>query len=127
MKTTYTVQHEPTGGEITVEIDEEFVTGSKTCAGLMKSMVDFWTGSEKRLDENDGDYTRTFLKQLCERAMILSANSNLNAYGVIKELKEEEGWLALDGTFGINLITVSRPELDYQSDYKIEESKTQFT
>ena len=126
----FRVEHNPTYGEIEVEIDLDFVVKIKNKKGeeksypimeSIKSMVDFWTGCEKRLDENDGDYLKTFLKQLCHEVMTLVSAENLSARGVIEEMKDKEGWCPMDGSCGIKLLSVTAPDFSVQSDYEITE------
>ena len=126
----FLVEHVPTFGEIVVEIDFDFVAEIKNNTGTEKypvqnaieDMVKFWTGSELRVAENEGNYTHTFLKQLCSHVIGIIANRNLSEYGVIEEMKEEEGWCPLDGSFGIKLIRTERPVLDSQDDFTITEA-----
>ena len=123
----FRVEHTPTYGEIVVEIDLDFVNKIKNETAEedypitkgIEEMVNFWTGSESRLEDNEGNYLNTFLKQLCNEVIGLLASKNLSTYGVIEEMKGEEGWCPLDGTWGIKLIDVSSPDFKTQDDYDI--------
>lgn len=124
----YAIMHEPTWGRVVVEVDLEFeyevsASGEKyKTEQAIKDMVDFWTGSEERLGDNDGDYLNTFLKQLCEHVMRMLATSNWNEYGVIDAMMDEEGWCPMDGSCGIKIVSVSEMEFN-QDDFEILEIK----
>ena len=124
----YAIQHESTWARIVVEVDLEFEyvingAGEKYKTEMaIKDMVDFWTGSEERLADNDEDYLRTFLKQLCEHVMRMLATSNWNEKGVIDAMMDEEGWCPMDGSCGIKIVSVSEMEFN-QDDFEISELK----
>jgi len=121
----FDVEHTPTYGNISVEINFDFKNdfgyGPVSMDGCIQMMVDFWNGAEGRLNENEGDYLRTFLKQLCQRCLIVSIEYNRNVDGVIKQFVNEEGWMAMDGSCGIKLLSVELMYMDTQADYEIEE------
>lgn len=124
----FRIEHLPTFGEIEVEIDFGFSKKNKnnefiTVEHFMKEMVDFWTGSQVRLDENEGNYQNAFLKQLCSEVIILSASKNLSVSGIIDEINDKEGWYPIDGSCGIKLLSVIRANLGNQDDYEINEFK----
>lgn len=79
-----------------VEIDE-----SEKTSALMKEMILFWSGGEDRLEDNCGDVTKTWLKQLGR--FILERG---------KEPNNDEGWAKLDGTYGIKLTRVNSWDVD---------------
>jgi hypothetical protein len=82
---TYEVEYE--GFPLaSVEVDSE------RSESVIKEMVDFWSGSEERLESNGGDYLRAWLKQL---GMFILRNH--------RPPKDDEGWCPLDGTHGITL------------------------
>lgn len=124
----FSVIHEPTGGQLTVEIDFSFKAklGEKelTINDFIKSMVEFWTDSEDRLSFNKESYLRTFLKQLCQKSLELANQYNKNTNGVIRLFEEEEGYCLMDGSAGIKIIEVSQMELDIQNDYEIKVAKS---
>ncbi len=96
MTTTYTISYNDTQ-IVDVEIDD-----SDQAKTAIQEMVDFWTGSEHRLERAGGDYTKAWLTQL----------GTALCYSDLWELKNHEGW-CLDGSNGIRLIgRVSRPEFD---------------
>jgi len=120
---TYTVEHAPTSGEIRVEInfDYKFQYGELQMSmnDMMKEMVDFWSGSEYRLTDNNGNYFETFLKQLCHEVMILGVDDK-NVTGIINEFNNREGWWKIDGSEGIKLLSVENMCLQTQSDYEVK-------
>lgn len=124
---TYSVEHRPTGGKIRVEIDFDFISKVNTPHGEIdypvmteiRDIVHFWTGAELRLEANKGSYLFTFLKMLTEYILRILADNNFNLEGVIEEMKSEEGWPALDGTYGIKLTFIEGPNLSEQYDYQI--------
>jgi hypothetical protein len=69
---------------------------------VIKEMVEFWGGYEHRLDDNGGDYVKTWLKQL----------SNHILYDGKPPHKDDEGWVPLDGSFGIKVVSWQRYEFD---------------
>lgn len=122
----YVISHEPTWAQIVVEVDMDFEferpgLGEKIrTEDLIKDMVDFWADWEEKLADNDDDYLRTFLKQLCEHVMRMLATSRWNEKGVIEEMMGEEGWYPMDGSCGIKIVSVSEMEFN-QDDFEIKE------
>lgn len=118
----YTVEHEPTSAEIKVEInfDYKFQYGELQMSmnDMMKEMVDFWVGFEYRLNDNNGNYFETFLKQLCHEVMILGLDKNV--LGIISEFNNREGWWKIDGTEGIKLLSVDNMCLENQLNYEVK-------
>lgn len=70
----------------TVEIDES------KAAEPIKEMVEFWMNWETNVEEHDGDYTRSWLKNL---AMFILRNQ--------RPPKDDEGWAPMDGSYGITI------------------------
>ena len=122
----YVISHEPTWAQIVVEVDMDFEFGRPGLGekirteDLIKDMVDFWADWEEKLADNDDDYLRTFLKQLCEHVMRMLATSRWNEKGVIEEMMGEEGWYPMDGSCGIKIVSVSEMEFN-QDDFEIKE------
>jgi len=106
-KKTYTVNYEPIGFSIDVEIDHK-KTGETWTNELIKLMVEHWTGSEDLLNSVGGDYTKAFLKQLCRECFRLVVANNYNLYGVVSEFEDSEGYCNMDGTYGIKITRVSK-------------------
>jgi hypothetical protein len=75
----------------TVEVDESIA------APTIKEMVEFWMDWEKRLAANGGDYTKTWLKSL---GMFILQNHRPPS----RPPHDDEGWVRLDGKFGIRLV-----------------------
>jgi hypothetical protein len=75
----------------------------------IQEMVNFWSESEYRLNENGRDYLRTWLKQL--GAFILR-NGRAPGVGSFGQPVEDEGWFKLDGSHGIKVINVEPFEPD---------------
>lgn len=122
----YKVEHEPTCGEIRVTIDfdkfNDFGGEEKTpMYQCIIDMVEFWNGYQSRLEANEGDYLKTFLKQLCKMVLQVQSEYNLNLKGVISHFNKEEGYMLLDGYYGMTLISISEMELGDQDDYSIKE------
>ena len=69
-----------------VEIDKE------KAEKPIKQMVEFWMNWEFKLRENNGDYTKTWLKMLA--IFILKRQRIPN---------DDEGWCKFDGSFGIKI------------------------
>ncbi|MEQ9309711.1 MAG: DUF2528 family protein [Balneolaceae bacterium] len=103
---TYRIEHDDTYWECTVQIDHEKADPA------IKEMVEFWLGWEDLLDENDGDYTKTFLQNLAYLVLVLVIGKNYNLFGVTEEFKDLEGWVPLDGSFGIKLLQVESNPID---------------
>jgi Protein of unknown function (DUF2528) len=118
----YIVEHDATMASITVEIDFDYTynhpSGEVYSMDMMiKEMVDFWSGAEERVAENDGDYTKTFLIQLCEFCIDLYDDFGLKK--LISEIHDEEGYYKVDGTHGIKLVAFTEPDFSVQQDYTI--------
>lgn len=69
---------------------------------VFKEMVEFWAGWHAALFAYDGDYAKCWLFQL---ANYIVRNNKLPSLG-------EEGWCALDGTFGFTVTFISAYEFD---------------
>jgi len=126
--TTYTVKHEPTGGEITVKIDfdyESLYDGRVfTMDDWIKEMVDFWHGSAERLAENDGNYVKTFLPMLCQEALAIALEYQCGPEMVVRKFVNKEGYCPMDGSHGITITKVEQMELTDYSQYEITEEYT---
>ncbi|MEP2447560.1 MAG: DUF2528 family protein [Balneola sp.] len=102
---TYTLRHDDTYWECKIEID------LKKAEKPIREMVDFWGGSEERLQDNDGSYLHTFLKQIANEIHRIVHSTNYNTYGVIQIFASpnKEGWTLMDGSSGIKIIDVDDP------------------
>lgn len=121
----YEVEHTQANGAITVEIDfdYQFSFGDKpqTVTGIIKEMVEFWSGSENRLKENNNDYLKTFLKYLCQTALSIQMEKNYNLSGVLDVFENLEGWCEMNGDCGIKITYLEQIDLSLQEDYEITE------
>lgn len=115
MKRQYTIDHFETASTLVIEIDTDFLQIGKTIVEL----VEFWTGYQERLDENEGNHLHTFLKQITEQCIRVAATYNYNEKGLIDYFAEAEGYCKMDGSNGIKIIRFSPPELDNQYEYRI--------
>lgn len=91
---TYEIEYDNTP-LATVEIDEE------KAAGPIKEMVEFWMDWEDNVAAHDGNYTRTWLKNL---AMFI-LNHQCPPIG-------DEGWVPNDGSCGITIKSWDRWQPD---------------
>lgn len=120
------VEHAPTGARIKVEIDFDFVrkmdeTESWDMNRMIREMVEFWVGGEDRVVENNGDYVKTYLIQLC--SLCIELYDSLGVKKLIQEVNDSEGYFNVDGSDGIKLIEFNEPEFDNQEDFEITEMK----
>lgn len=111
---TYHIEFTPIYWECTIRIDEE------KARQPIREMVEFWHGWESHLDDNDGDYTKTFIQQISRTILYMVAGRNLNINGVRNEFNNLEGWCKMDGTHGIEILSVDEVEFHYD-DFEIEE------
>ena len=123
----YTIKYPDIYWECEIEIDEDFITPTYkksdppvTTKDRIKQMVEFWSDWEDRLEDNDGDYTKTFLQQLASRCLEIVISNNYNLFGVIGEFEEAEGWFKMNGSYGITITSVDDFEFQY-SEFQIEE------
>jgi len=68
----------------------------------IKEMVQFWGNWEQRLLNNNGNYIKTWINQLISHII----------YSGKPPDKDDEGWVPLDGLYGITLVNWSRYEFD---------------
>jgi hypothetical protein len=109
--------------EMKVEIDFDF----PNIMGEIKDMVEFWSNWEERLDDNDGDYVKTFLQQLGQKVYFMindcgSVYSLLNSFNWDAEPFSggEEGYCNMDGTKGIKIISADTWGID-KEEFEVEE------
>lgn len=113
--------------ECVIQIDTNFV---KTVEGqpsmpileAIKQMVEFWTDWEDALDENEGDYIKTFVCQLAKRIFHIALSNNYNLFGITEEFKNEEGYCVMDGSFGIWILEADAPKIA-DSEFIIEKTE----
>lgn len=100
--------------EMTVVIDHEKANKH------IKEMVEFWHGWEKRMKDNNDNYTSIFLKQLGFEVFYQIMSEGYNLTGILYLFSEgHEGWCRMDGTFGITIISVDESDID-EDDFSFE-------
>ena len=93
--------------EMSVEIDHIIANP------WIKNMVEFWGNWESKLENNNGDYTITFLKMLAAECMRIAMS---NPFGSVEsQFNNLEGWCSMDGKFVIKIIDVDDLEIDEDS------------
>lgn len=93
--------------EVHITIDHD-----KLEEGTLEQINSFWSGSEYRLSEANGNLEHAVVKFLADTALNYQVANDYNVYGVMTELGEEEGWLPLDGSKGITLHYCCHTEFD---------------
>ncbi len=83
--TTYRICYE---GDVCAEIEIDHPKADP----LIKEMVQFWMGWEKKYKANGNDYTKTWLMMLVKRVLHNTPPD-----------PTDEGWIPLDGSQGIEL------------------------
>ncbi len=96
--------------EIDFEIDHSVMTDKD-----LHLINNFWSNSEDRLDDCDGDIVQVVLKMLARDALFLMVECPTSEKGLIERFKSEEGWPALDGSTGILITYVEALDLDYDA------------
>ena len=84
----------------------------------MKEQLLFWSGGQRRIDKENGDIEKAYLKMLGYELILMSIDYNL--YGILSEFKDKEGWYSLDGSYGVKLISIDEWEFD-KDEFYIEE------
>lgn len=119
----FRVEHEPTGGEIVVEIDfnytEKYREKIITQLEQIEELQSFWYGSKEKLSDEKGDYVKAFLKQLCQECLAIALEGNWNSDGVRDKFVNKEGYCRLDGSAGIKLLSITLMELADYEQYNI--------
>lgn len=107
---------------VTFAVDHSVMTDEK-----LHEINDFWSGSEDRLDDADGNITKAVLTLLAGVALTIQLEYGLNAFGVMKRFDWDddggvEGWPKMDGSDGILLAQISGIEF-YESDFWFKEAQ----
>ena len=88
-----------------IEIDPDFKCtrgeGQITTMELIKEMVEFWYEWPSRLEDQEGDYIRTFALQLGKECFVIAYSNNYNIKGVTDEFADKEGYVPMNGSHGI--------------------------
>jgi len=87
----------------------------------IKNMVEFWSGWEDLLYDNDEDYVKAFLKMTGADIQRVALERDYNTQGVRSAYDDREGWYKMDGTDGITILQHSTIEWD-EDDFEIEET-----
>ncbi|SFU48739.1 Protein of unknown function [Pustulibacterium marinum] len=117
----YIIDHDPTGGQLTVIIDFDFkLSSGDKVLDLISEMVNFWTGAEDNIDDFEGDVVKAFLKNLTHLSLVLQKQFNYNVKGIVDLFKSQEGYAPMDGSAGIEITRISEMELDYYDDYSFK-------
>ncbi|MHB8209121.1 DUF2528 family protein [Mucilaginibacter sp.] len=127
-KKTYIVVYGPTSWKCQIAIDEDFKVPfindetklPEDTKWAIKEMVEFWGWWQERLDRNEGDYTKTFLQQLAREINYIQVEYDYNLRGVIEEFENREGWFKMDGSLGIEILSIDDFEMEYH-DYEVME------
>lgn len=118
---SYDVDYDWKGG-ITVDIDFD-----KVSEKYLHEINDFWSGSESRLRNANGDIVKAVLKMLAREAMKIAFINDYNVYGVVCEFSGEErdveGWPPMDGSEGITLTGVDVSGILEYDDMSVTEVK----
>ena len=128
-KKRFRVEHTPTYGEIDIEIDFDKVNdmgdfGKEVpILDSIKEMVLFFSDGESLIDDFDGDYVKAFLKNICEKILRLQIEYYVNEIGIIRLFEKQEGYLPIDGSYGIELLSLDEINTSDYSDYEIVEVK----
>ncbi|MFD2961313.1 MULTISPECIES: hypothetical protein [Olivibacter] len=126
MKRIYQLTNTDFDWQCTIAIDEDHLisqSGSESfyAKDIIKYMVEFWVGWETRLEENEGDYIKTFLQQLARQVLYLAIeNPRYNISGIIASFRDLEGWSIPDGSDGIELVSFDRIEIEHER-FQVEE------
>lgn len=89
--------------EIVVEIDHNIMTDE-----MLHMINNFWSDSQGRLSDADGDITKAVVSYLCSVVYWLACKSELgNVVSMFKEGRYTEGWPEMDGSAGIKLVSYS--------------------
>lgn len=73
---------------------------------VMKEVNEFWSGSKERLAEYDGEIVPAFLSFLTKEIFMISISGRWYKERIIREFEDKEGFMSLDGSYGIKLLSV---------------------
>lgn len=104
MKKRYTISYDWTF-DLVVTIDHDVLTDEK-----LHEINNFWSGAKQRLGRAGGDICKAVLTMLALQAFRMTV-TDLGPEGRLLR-GEEEGWPPLDGSHGIQLISLDYFEFD---------------
>jgi hypothetical protein len=91
------------------------------------ALNNFWSDSESRLDDANGDVVIAVLKMFAEYCLKHQMYHSLNNYGMMSHFGTDdrphsgvEGYPRMDGSVGILLVSVDTPEIEIDDDVKTE-------
>ncbi|NCG55251.1 DUF2528 family protein [Serratia fonticola] len=101
--------------DLIVEIDHDIVTEKE-----LHEINNFWSDSQDRLMDADGNVLHAVLKMLGQRCWpLLIANWTMSGSSLSKAF-DEEGWPPMDGSCGFRIIDCDELEFD-ESDITVSE------
>jgi len=110
---TYIINDCDTCWESRIEVDNDF---KNECCGVeyttemyAKESLLFFSGGEDLLEEYNGDVFRAYFKLITPTLM--KESLDWNKAGVISQIADMEGWVPLDGSCGIKLVSCDSLEL----------------
>jgi len=83
-----------------------------TVEDAIKSMVEFWSGHEAILEEEEGNYTTAFLRMIARSIFYEMCSKNYSLEGIIARYDDREGWYKMDGSEGFKIISVDEFRAD---------------
>lgn len=102
------------------------VDHDKATDELFHTMNDFWSESEERLSDADGDVVIAVLKMIALYCLNYQTYHQLNSYGMMRHFGSDdspshgvEGYPRLDGSMGILLEQVDVPEIEIDDDVEV--------
>ena len=96
---------------------EAVIRLSDNIENLMKSQLLFWMDGQQRIDREGGDIEQAYLKMLGEE--LIKYSMEYNFFGILNKFEDKEGWCPLDGSEGIQLMSINNWEFS-QDDFYIE-------
>jgi hypothetical protein len=103
--------------EAVVEIEQNEKT-----IGHIKDQLSFFTGGQRTIDnaENNEEIIEAYLRQIARSLVVESMDWKLE--GVIDQIADDmyEGFLPIDGSFGVKLVSIDNWEFS-EEDFDIKE------
>jgi hypothetical protein len=126
MLKVYKIENYANNWTCTVELNEDFVIMELSAPDnpvntlkIIEQVIRFWTGAQKRIEQNEGNISKTFLQQLGREIFLLKLRDNFTTKNLIDKFLELEGWIPMDGSYGIKITDVDEIEI-YHTDFEIE-------
>lgn len=114
---TFQIIHDEFGWECQIGIDMDVAIPN------IIDMVEFWNGWQTRLQKNERNYIKTFLKQLAAELLRLAIERRSDKVDAIGYFNAgAEGWTKMDGSQGIEIIYMDTFPLEFEDeDFLINE------